>query len=273
MSAIAEFLLTEAPPWDVLELSGICEDDASVAELVAQLAERGCSNSDRRTAFRCWQLGLPASWEEYLAMLSKSHRMQLRRLQKRVLDARRAVVQRVGDEAELDFAWSILVDLHQKRRLSLGEPGCFASHRFAGFHQGVARQLLADGQLALAWVELAGRPVAAEYNLLGARTTYSYQGGVDPDFLDEQPGRLATLRTMQWAIEAGHTTFDFLRGDEPYKAHWRAQPVDRFTVRVVAERPLAQLREAAYQAVGSLKGWLRTGLQRMRETAEGACSS
>lgn len=266
-SALADYLVNEAPTWDVLELAGIEEDNALVNDLVAHLAEQGFSKFDRRGTFRCWKLSLPSSWDEYLQTLSKSHRMQLRRLQKRVLDAGRASVYRLTEAAHFDEAWNVLVDLHQRRRQSLGEPGCFASQRFASFHRSVARHLLDNGQLGLVWLELAGRPISVEYNLIGSDTTYSYQGGVDPEFLEEQPGRLSTMQTIQWAIEGGQSTFDFLRGDEPYKAHWRAEPVECYTVRVVAERTTAQLREAAYQAAGSIKDWVKTGWQRVRETA------
>ncbi len=81
------------------------------------------------------------------------------------------------------------------------------------------------------------------------------------------------MTAIRWAIESGHQTFDFLRGDEPYKAHWRAQPVELYTVRVVAERAVAQFREAAFQAVGSLKDWVKAGWQRVREPSQGAFAS
>jgi CelD/BcsL family acetyltransferase involved in cellulose biosynthesis len=272
-AALADFLTTDAPKWDVLELLGVEADNAVVNELVARLAERGLSNFSRRVAHRCWKVNLPRTWDDYVQALSKSHRVKLRRLQKRSLDPHRLTVHRIADASEFDRAWKILVDLHQRRRQSLGEPGCFASSRFASFHETVARQLLANGELSLMWCERNGRPTSAEYNLTGAGTTYAYQGGLDPEFLDEQPGRVSTMTAIRWAIESGHTTFDFLRGDEPYKSHWGAQPIELYLVRVVAERAVAQLREAAYQAAGSFKDWCKASWQRVREPSPGAYAS
>jgi CelD/BcsL family acetyltransferase involved in cellulose biosynthesis len=272
-AALADYLTMDAPKWDVLDLEGVEADDAVVNQLVAQLAERGFSSFSRRIVHRCWTASLPATWDDYLQTLSKSHRTKLRRLQKRVLESGRVTVHHVADPVAFDRAWKMFVDLHQRRRQSLGEPGCFASSRFASFHETVARQLLSAGQLSLMWCELDGRPISAEYNLIGAGKTYAYQGGLDPEFLDEQPGRISTMTAVQRAIESGHTTFDFLRGDEPYKAHWRAHPVELYAVRVVAERAVAQLREAAFQAVGNFKDWFKTSWQRVREPSHGAYAS
>jgi CelD/BcsL family acetyltransferase involved in cellulose biosynthesis len=84
--------------------------------------------------------------------------------------------------------------------------------------------MLASGRLRLSWLELDGVPAAAEYHFADQATTYAYQGGVDPDRLADEPGRLSTILFLRAAIEQGHRRVDFLRGDEAYKAHWRAEP-------------------------------------------------
>ncbi len=182
-------------------------------------------------------LDLPASWDEYLAGVSKSHRKQLRQLERRVLESERVRWHRVQNAAEFDEAWPVLVDLHQRRRHSLDEPGCFASRVFHDFHREVAGRLLDRGQLRLSWMELDGVPAAAEYHLADGTTTYAYQGGVDPDRLAEEPGRLSTILCLRAAIEEGHRRIDFLRGDEPYKAHWRATRVRNIRLPSNTESP------------------------------------
>ena len=89
----------------------------------------------------------------------------------------------------------------------------------------------------MSWMELDGTPAAAEYHLADSAATYAYQGGVDPDRLDEEPGRLSTILCLRHAIEEGHRQLDFLRGDEPYKAHWRATPRATYDYRVIPNRP------------------------------------
>src|SRR5690606_6135764 len=119
--------------------------------------------------------------------------------------------------------WDSLIDLHQRRRQSLGEPGCFSSKKWADFHRDIAQQLLAMGQLRLSVLKLDGQPIAAEYHFAGTNALYVYQGGLEPARCEEEPGRLSMIRCIQQAISEGQQEFDLLRGDEPYKPHWRAE--------------------------------------------------
>ena len=78
-----------------------------------------------------------------------------------MLDTDQATWHLVETPSDFDIAWPILVDLHQRRRQSLGELGCFASPQWAAFDRDIAAQLLAAGQLRLSWLEAAGAPVFA----------------------------------------------------------------------------------------------------------------
>jgi CelD/BcsL family acetyltransferase involved in cellulose biosynthesis len=121
--------------------------------------------------------------------------------------------------------------------------------------------MLNAGQLRMSWLELDGTPAAAEYHLADGSTTYAYQGGVDPERLNEEPGRLSTILCLQHAIEEGHRRLDFLRGDEPYKAHWRAEPRATYDYRVVPNRRLAKLRGRVLTLTGTITDWVRSGVQ------------
>ena len=242
--------------WDLLEWEGVAADDAAVTALAGELAERD-AKVNQTAGLNCWRLELPGDWPAYQAMLSKSHRKQVRRLEERVLAAGGAALHTVTAPGWLTRGRDILVDLHQRRRRALGEPGSFASPRFAAFHDEAMERMLAVGALRLHWLELDGMPAAAEYHLSGGGVIYGYQAGVDPARLEDEPGRLAAIATLRLAIEEGYRAFDFLRGDEPYKAHWRATPRAMTTWRIAAARPSARLRQAAWQAGRRVKGWVR----------------
>lgn len=259
VTSLAEALTVENDEWDRLELHAVDADDVPVAALESALQQRDCLVS-RVQADSWWAVELPESWEAYLADLSKSHRKQLRRLDRDVLQSDRVRWHPVASADALPAAWSVLVDLHQKRRRSLGEPGCFASRAFHEFHREVAERFQRNGALRLSWLELDGSPVAAEYHVAGQTTTYAYQGGVDPTRLAEEPGRLSTIQCMRAAIAAGQRRFDFLRGDEPYKAHWRALPHAAYDLRVVPNRRLARLR-------GRLVTWSDAAVDWVRQAA------
>jgi CelD/BcsL family acetyltransferase involved in cellulose biosynthesis len=207
-----------------------------------------------------WRIELPATWEEYVASLSKSHRKQVRRVERRLSQDGDLVLRRVMHSAELEKGLAILTDLHQRRRASLNEPGCFADPRFAGFLSVAAARLLATDSLWLYWIELAGQPIAAEFQLAGNGVTFAYQAGVAPEALDEEPGRVINIATIQQALAARQRGFDFLRGDEPYKAHWRAVPRASLELRIVPRKTSAQLRHSMWRAGDAVKQVLKSGL-------------
>ncbi|MGH7194409.1 MAG: GNAT family N-acetyltransferase, partial [Candidatus Saccharimonadales bacterium] len=182
--------------WDLLALAGVDAADGVIGRLIDELRLREATIHSQR-AVNCWRITLPRSWDEYLALVSKSHRKQLRRLERRLLDNGRTTLCTVATPADLDRGLNIVGQLHQRRRADLGQTGRFADPRFAAFHREVAGQLLRHGRLRLTWIEFDGRPIAAEYQLCSSDVVYAYQSGIDPGMLAEQPGRLAMIATLR----------------------------------------------------------------------------
>jgi CelD/BcsL family acetyltransferase involved in cellulose biosynthesis len=248
----------DAMPWDLLELDGVDVEDRMISALADALAALGCT-IHRRQGFNCWRLDLPTSWESYVVSLGKNLRREVRRLERDVLDSGRAVLHSAARLDELPLAMDILIELHQRRRETLGEKGCFASSPFLGFFHDVVPELLRHGQLQFHWLELDGKAVAAEYQLVGDGVLYAYQAGIDPDSMEQQPGKLINLAILRKAIAGGYRAFDFLRGDELYKARFGAKARSSTELRIVPHRPLAQLRHNLWLAGSNVKAWVKRG--------------
>jgi hypothetical protein len=266
IEALADFLMegpanypNEGLHWDLLALDGVDFEDYAVNRLAEHLSGYGCT-VHRRRGLNCWRLDLPTTWEEYLAMLSRSYRRQVRRLENDYFEKGRAVLHSIERVDDLPWAMDQLIDMHQRRRQSLGERGCFASPRFEAFFRGVLPELMRQGNLQFHWLELDGRAVALEYHLAGGGVLYAYQAGIDPEAMEFQPGKLLNLATIRRAIEQGYRTFDFLRGDEPYKAHFRATPRPSLEVRIVPNRTSAKLRHNIWLAGSQVKQWMKKGI-------------
>ena len=260
-AALADWLTGEAlGEWDLLELIGVDAEDPAVACLAIQLAERGAT-VHQRDGLNCWRLEFPENWDVYQAGLSKSHRKQMRRLETRYLDTGRAVLRATDSDADFDPAMETLIDLHQRRWQAQGEPGCFASPRFEAFHRQIGRRLLQQGLLRLYRLELDGRPIAADYGFTGGGLLYAYQGGVEPEALEDEPGRLMNVASLRRAMQEGLRGVDFLRGDEPYKAHFRAVPRRSIELRIAAPRSSARLRQSAWTAGENVKRWAKRRLR------------
>ena len=213
----------DAMRWDLLDLDGIDAEDRTMSALVDRLAASGCS-VHRRAGMNCWRMELPTDWESYLASLGKNLRRDMRRLERNLLDTDRVVLHRVkrldelpaGDGHSRRFAPAAAQDRWAKRAVLL-PPGFWPSIR------DVVPELLRHGQLQFYWLELDGKPVAAEFQLVGNGVLYEYQSGIDPAAMEHQPGKLINVAILRQAIAGGYRAFDFLRGDEPYKARLRRQ--------------------------------------------------
>jgi CelD/BcsL family acetyltransferase involved in cellulose biosynthesis len=245
--------------WDLLELAGVDADDDIVTALRLRFATDDFTIHER-PGLNCWRIPLPATWDEYLAMLSRPNRRRVRSAEKRLRESADCKIKPVANEADFELAWNLLVDLHQRRRHSLGEPGCFSSEPFGQFLRNVSKQFLHAGYLHMVHIELAGRPIAAALNFWGGHVTYAYQVGIDPESLAENPGWLVNTACIQHAIATAQLGFDLLRGDEPYKGHLRAQPRPSKELRIVPNRLRSQLWHTAWRAGTTMKDWVKSSL-------------
>lgn len=248
--------------WDLIALEAVDAGDAAVEELGRHLAARG-HTVRKRPGPNCWRIELPETWDAFLGRLSASHRAKVRRADREFFATGRAALRTVERLEQLPQAIDVLVDLHRKRRRSLGQPDRFVSPRFEALHRDLMPRLLLAGQLQLHWVEVDGTPVAAEYHLAGTGTMYTYQSGIDLAAPCGAPGRLAHLATVRRAIELGCRGFDFLRGDEEYKAGWRAEPQPTIELRAVPPVLSAQVRDGLRTAGESVKEWIKSGLRKV----------
>jgi CelD/BcsL family acetyltransferase involved in cellulose biosynthesis len=222
---VARFLLDHTSEWDCLSLESIDDNDLAINTTVAYLKENGCFLRESPLPC-CWKIALPPTWEDYLKMLSRKHRKQLRRMERKFFKSGLVRINKVRDEVGLQKGLNVLIQLHAKR---WGEPakpkGVFSDRKFRSFHEKVARKLLKQKQLRLAWLEHNSKPIAAEYQFVDETAVYAYQAGMDPSFGNLKPGNLSMMASIRYAIEQGCDSFDLLRGNESYKAHYRATPI------------------------------------------------
>ena len=230
--------------WDLLRLEAIAGDDVSIRLFADAMHDRD-HTIERTHLANSWRAELPEDWQSFVSSLSRSPRSKVRKLEKLLAVDSRLQQHEVIDEQSLAYGFQVLIDLHQRRRQSLGQHGCFSSRPFTFFHDTLARQFLAKGTLRLRWTEFEHQPIAVEYGYRGDRTAYYYQGGFAPEAADLNPGWLQFTSSIRSAIEQGCRHYDFLRGDEPYKALWQAIPVPLEELRVIPKHPAARLRHAA----------------------------
>ena len=245
-TAVAQFLLGLKPAWNSVHFDSADAHDVAIDATVSYLAEKGYLVG-KRPLHNCWRISLPATWDGYLKMLSRTHRQRCLKLQRQLLESGRVQVHRVTNEADFSRGFGILLQLHAAR---WGEPakplGCFSDQRFREFHETIALELLKRNQLLLVWLEYDGRPIAAEYQFVDKKAVYSYQAGMDPSVTEFPPGNLSIMTSIQYAIAHGLKSFDFSRGDQPYKGNWRATPTACYDIRIWPDNISGRLEHAMW---------------------------
>lgn len=187
-----------------------------------------------------YQLPLPKTWQEYVNQLSASAKRKVRKLTSRI-DSGSCSFHQCSDPAGVMERMDDLHRLHQNRRQVLGQAGSYSAPNFQDFIRDAVARLAAVGRVRMEWCEFDNNIVAIHLLLLGDDTTYMYQSGINPDFMEIEPGHLLTVSAIRSAIENGLRFYDFLRGEEAYKSFWGGQPVPLVTLRCRPPRAMSRL--------------------------------
>jgi CelD/BcsL family acetyltransferase involved in cellulose biosynthesis len=252
-----------AGQWDLIELDGIDAADRMIGLLVDELKSHG-HTVHSRDGQNCWRLQLPDDWDDYLAQLSRNRRQKIRSMWRKTFGCGAAVTRRADSEQSLRHGLEILVDLHERRRTSVGESGCFSHEQFTAFLFDVAERMYERGQLRLQWIEVDGTPVAVDFSVSGSQCVYGYQCGINPDYSKLRPGTLMMATNFQQAIRDGYREFDFLRGDEDYKTHWAADRRPSRRIRVVPPGAVARTKHGLWLTGATIKQWMKASRRRVR---------
>lgn len=240
---------------ELVELEGHVANAPGVVALQDALAQAGWG--EEITALEsCWVVRLPANWDDYVAGLNYRGRRRARQATK-LRDQGRVTYQVVQQPAEIEQRWPDFTRLHQNRRREKGEAGCFADQSFERFLERAVKQLAQQNQVALVGLVHEGQWIATGLQLRNADHCHLYQTGMDCQFIKLEPGHVINALMLQHTLTTGGTSFDFLRGNEPYKARWNAEPTPLVRTRLWNPCFSALMRSQLAAAGRQVKHWLK----------------
>jgi CelD/BcsL family acetyltransferase involved in cellulose biosynthesis len=225
-AAVARYV-TRVLRWDMADFAGLLQDGALHGALSRELRWPRC-------------LSLPAEVEPVAVVDLRSEEARQRLVRRSARGMK--WVQRAGggftgvaDPAGVRSALETLMDMHNDR---FGERSVvFATPERRTFHLTAAARLAAAGMARVNRLSTADQDIALEYVLLHGERAYSYQSAFRPG-VGHSPGRTAMCRSILAAADDGRVEYDFLRGDEDYKADYATG--SRPDVRLRAVRPTAR---------------------------------
>ncbi|MBI4991328.1 GNAT family N-acetyltransferase [Candidatus Gottesmanbacteria bacterium] len=155
-------------------------------------------------------MDLPNTWEEYLSILNRHDRHEIRRKMRK---ADKEGVIKVCDEINTqninDFFRLMIASNENKRKFLSGEMKNFFSE--------VIEMLGHKQLLTLCFLRYENVNIASILLMYQKNEVLLYNSGFDPKYSFLSPGLILNAYAIRGAIEEGKDRFDFLRGGEKYK--------------------------------------------------------
>jgi CelD/BcsL family acetyltransferase involved in cellulose biosynthesis len=244
--------------FDWLELEGLAADSPNLPLLERLLAQQRQANLRRTPHYTCPQVELKAGWPELLAHSRRrdNFNKKLRRMQQRHAFEYRVVTQ----AAEIEAAFERYYALHERRWLEHGGSDATGHARLREFQRAAVQRLAVAGLARFEEIWLDGVCVASNYALDDGRNYYFYSTGYDQAYHHLSPGGVLIGLTIESACARGLQRFDFLRGDEGYKAVWANGARETVTLTLARRSVVATLHLARQQVWEQLRNVVKTAL-------------
>ncbi|HEX4808505.1 MAG TPA: GNAT family N-acetyltransferase [Bryobacteraceae bacterium] len=176
----------------------------------------------------CSAIQLKGSFDEYWAARGPNLRRNVARYGKRAEASGRLEFE-ISTSAD-DALFDELVRQHAARWAKHGEPGMVAANGSDLFLRRVACAFARKDMLRIFTLRYRGGIAAIILSFLHHRRIYGYLTGFDPAYEEFGPGRLLLFHALRHCFEQGYCAWDFLRGEEPYKAQWGAEQTHKSRV-------------------------------------------
>jgi CelD/BcsL family acetyltransferase involved in cellulose biosynthesis len=228
---LQQFLQSRAE-WDVCDWQDL-DADSPLA------AVRGDGfEVETRAGQPCSRIPLRGTFGDFWHARGKDLRRNVRRYGLRAAE-NGAVEFDVVQEPDPELLRS-LIALHGARWEARGEPGMIAVNQAAEFLCDVSRQLAHAGLLRIFIVRFRKEIAALNLAFLFRNTIFSYLSAFDPEQEYFGFGRMLLLEAIRYCYEHQVTSWNFLRGDEPYKFFWGAEVVPKLRIYVRRFEPERQ---------------------------------
>jgi CelD/BcsL family acetyltransferase involved in cellulose biosynthesis len=198
-----------------LDLEALRPDSTVLTHLSTMAEERNYSVVCEEDGVSL-ELGLPSSWDGYLAVLDKKQRHELERKLRRLDEAGQVNYScQCGNGKVGDFmdAFLKLFSLSQEKKAS------FMTARMESFFRSLAEAMAEIGLLRFGVLEVDGAPAAMVMGFDYNDTMYLYNSSYDPRYRSLSVGVLSKVLCIKESIQRGRKKWDFLKGGEPYKYH------------------------------------------------------
>ena len=166
-------------------------------------------------AYHC--IRLPRSFEDYPASKSRNFRKSLKRVQRGIENSDLALQELGPDDFDPARLPELCLSMISARQ---GDEFVQRAERIRPFISEVFPRLFARGSVRVFVMRNAGRIVALDICMTGAKSIGTWNGGFLAEAEARSPGTLLIAFGIRQAIDMELDEYDFLKGDESYKRRW-----------------------------------------------------
>lgn len=213
----ADFLATHAGRFDVLELWDVPEGAPLIDALVRRFSAEDAW-VEVAPRYRCPRIDLKGTWEEFLTTFGRADNLRRRR---RHFERQESFsIERAEQPAALRGALETFFELHARRWQADGGSQGIRGRDVRAFHRDAVALLAESGLVRLYTLHLDGAALASLYAIDWDGRAYFYQSGFDPAFARLSAGLVLMGESVAESFARALTSYEFLRGEEPYKFEW-----------------------------------------------------
>lgn len=212
----ADYFAQERASFDCLDFCNVPQDSPTRALLPNLLRVRGFVTEVEQQDV-CPVIDLPTDWREYMMLLDKKQRHEVRRKMRRIHGTESAIdwyiVNGNGDlDQEVGHFARLMAASDPEKERFLQDEGNMR------FFESIVPLAQDKGWLQLSFLTVNAERAAAYMNFVYGNRVMVYNSGHDhQQFGQLSPGIVLLAYNIQYAIESGYKFYDFLRGDESYK--------------------------------------------------------
>lgn len=216
--------------WKKMDLYNLKQDTPTLPVLKKTAGEKGWETRDEvLQPAPC--ITLPNSWDEYLDGLENKHKHEIERKIRRAegyfLPVDWYIVEKEENlDGEMDDFLKLMAYHPEKAN--------FLTDIMRSQLRKIVHTAFKAGWIQLSFLTVGGKKAAGYLNFDYDNHLWVYNSGIDPTFENLSPGWVLLSYLIQWAINEGRDSFDFMRGDERYK--YRFGGVDQYVVKLEIER-------------------------------------
>ena len=260
LRTLVDGLVERQDGWHALDLRGLPAESPTIGELAA-VAEALALPCALLPGYTRPAISLDGTFEAFLKSKPGRFRYNLRSRLKRLGQLGEVRFRSVDRPSDVPAALDTLAALHARRWAGQHTATIFSSsERGRRFYAEASSQYAARGLLDLTLLVAGERVVAGSLSFVDRDTWYYYLPAWDPDLAALAPSSLLLAHLVEAAYARGLRRFDFMLGEEPYKARWATE--ERRTVNLVIGGRGVRGRAA----FASLTAWQRARERARRST-------